>query len=139
MSVLCSVYSLDELCSIFPSRRPLSHKIVSMSFNLDHLASISLASAQIAAWSVLTKCLGFVSGPIGWVSVAALTGFVVAKIQRQKSFRELRDASGNTIPDGPRNLPILGKCSSQDIMRIRCEDLETEPHTRILPVSDPVS
>lgn len=84
-----------------------------MSFNLDHLASTSLASAQIVAWSVLTKCLGFVSRPIGWVSVAALlTGFILAKIQRQKSFRELRDASGNTIPGGPRNLPILGKFST---------------------------
>lgn len=85
---------------------------------MDHLASFSLDSPQILAWSIFSKGFGFVSGPFVWSVMAVLfLGFVLVKTQQQESFRELCDAAGNMIPDGPKPLPILGKISSSTFMR----------------------
>lgn len=89
-----------------------------MSFNLENVTSISLASPQILAWSVFSRGFGFVYGPFVWLLVATLlVGFAVAKTQQQKSFTELCDAAGNMIPDGPKPLPILGKSLSYFLTR----------------------
>lgn len=104
---------------------------------MDHLASIPLHSPQILALSVFFKGFGFVSGPFIWPFVVALLlGFVVAKTQQQKAFRELCDAAGNMIPDGPKHLPVLGKF--RIMIRDTYQRLETEQPTRILPISDKV-
>ncbi|KAG6363664.1 hypothetical protein INS49_008765 [Diaporthe citri] len=80
-----------------------------MSLNLDNLTSISLASPHALAWSIFSDGFGFVSSLFIWLCVATLfAGFVVAKTQQQKSFKELCDATGNMIPDGPTPMPILG-------------------------------
>lgn len=85
---------------------------------MDHLASVSLDSPQILAWSIFSKGFGFVSGPFVWSFVAVLLiGFVLVKTQQQESFRELCDAAGNMIPDGPKPLPVLGEISSSIFMR----------------------
>lgn len=110
-----------------------------MSFNMDHLASIPLNSPQILAWSIFSKGSGFVSGPFVWSFVAVLLlGFVLVKTQQQESFRELCDAAGNMIPDGPKPLPVLGKISSSIFIRDKRGKLETEKPIRILPISDKV-
>lgn len=93
-----------------------------MSFNLENLTSISLASPHVLAWSSFSKGLGFASGLFVWLCVATLfTGFVVAKTQQQKPFKKLCDVAGNMIPDGPKPMPILGKVLSWSIIRERYE------------------
>lgn len=88
-----------------------------MGFNSGNITSTSLAPPQVLAWSTLSNGLGFVSGPFGWLCVAALlAGVVLAQSQQQRSFRELCDKAGNRIPDGPKPLPILGKSSFQVIV-----------------------
>lgn len=110
-----------------------------MSFNLDNLASISLASPRVLAWSIFPKVFGFASGLFVWLCVATLfTGFVVAKTQRQKSFKELCDAAGHMIPDGPRPLPILGKGYPDYHKNRHMKSQKAKKTTRILSVSDTV-
>lgn len=106
---------------------------------MDHLGSIPLDSPQILAWSIFPKGFGFVSDPFVWSFVAVLfLGFLVARTQQQKSFRELCDAAGNMIPDGPKPLPVLGKILSRIMIRDTYQRLETEQPIRILPISDKV-
>lgn len=120
-------------------KRSIQSETVKMSFNMDHLASIPLDSPQILAWSIFSKGFGFVSGPFIWPFVVALlVGFVVAKTQQQKAFRDLCDEAGNMIPDGPRPLPVLGKILSRIMIRDTYQRLETEQPIRILPISDQV-
>lgn len=89
---------------------------------MDHLASVSLDSPQILAWSIFSKGFGFVSGPFVWSFAAMLLlGFVLVKTQQQESFRELYDAAGNMIPDGPKPLPVLGQILSNIVIRDRHE------------------
>lgn len=127
------------ICYIFLSRYQFRQKQSKMSFNMDHLAILSLDSPQILAWSIFSKGFGFVSGPFVWSFVAVLlSGFVLVKTQQQESFRELCDAAGNMIPDGPKPLPVLGKISSSIFVRDKRGKLETEQPIRILPISDKV-
>lgn len=94
---------------------------------MDNFTSISLASPSVLAWSIFSKGFGFASSLFVWLYVATLfTGFVVAKTQRQKSFKELYDAAGNMIPDGPKPMPILGKFLPWIIIRDRYEKPRTK-------------
>lgn len=83
-----------------------------MSFNLDNLSSISLPLPRAPAWSIISEGFGFASGLFVWLCVATLfTALIVAKTQQQRFLKELCDAAGNVIPDGPKPMPILGKIS----------------------------
>lgn len=87
-----------------------------MSFDSRNITGASLSLPQALAWSNLGNGFGFVSGPFSWLCMAALlSGFVLAHSQHQTSFKELHDKAGNSIPDGPKPLPILGKSSFMSV------------------------